>query len=384
MLIEWLISLINSYRPCDNSPMDGNALVYCEGYFNTPWGKTAHGLVRFTRRYNIVGVIDSRYAGQDAGQVLDRTPTGIPVSASLEEAVEIARAAGTHPTHYVFGIAPDGGVITDDMRGALLDAIRTGLNVDCGMHYFISEDELMVSEARSHGVSLRDVRKTPPRHELHPFTGGIWSVGSLRIAVLGTDSSVGKRTAAWRLVNALEARGHKTAFIGTGQTAWLQGAQYGVIMDALINDFVAGEIEHAIITAWKEQQPEVMVIEGQGSLMNPIFPGGFEILSAGQPHAVLLQHAPRRRDYDGLPGTPIHPLKTQIQAIELLSEKPVIGITVNHEEMEYDEIPAECRRLEEETGLPARDALTQDLTPIVDKIETMLTEHHRGSETAGL
>jgi uncharacterized NAD-dependent epimerase/dehydratase family protein len=352
--------------------MDGNTLVYCEGYFNTPWGKTAHGLVRFTRRYNIVGVIDSRYAGKDAGQVLDREPKGIPVSAALEEALETARAAGKPATHYVFGIAPDGGVITEDMRAAILAAIRAGLHVDCGMHYFISEDPEMAEEARSRGLTLRDVRKTPPRHELHPFTGGIWSVGAFRIAVLGTDSSVGKRTAAWKLVDALIARGHKTAFIGTGQTAWLQGARYVVIMDALINDFVAGEIENAVISAWKEEQPEIMVIEGQGSLMNPIFPGGFEILSAGQPQAVLLQHAPRRRDYDGLPGTAIHPLETQIKAIELLSEKPVIGITVNHEDMQYDEIPAECRRLEEETGLPARDALTQDLDPIVDKIEAML------------
>ncbi len=363
--------------------MDGNALIYCEGYFNTPWGKTAHGLVRFTRRYNILGVIDSHYAGQDAGEVLDRTPNGVPVSASLQEAIETARADGNAATHYIFGIAPDGGVITDDMRTAILSAIRSGLNVDCGMHYFITEDELMVTEARKRGLTLRDVRKTPPRSELHPFTGGIWSVGSFRLAVLGTDSSVGKRTAAWKLVDALQARGYTTAFIGTGQTAWLQGAQYGVIMDALINDFVAGEIEHAIITAWKDNQPDIMVIEGQGSLMNPIFPGGFEILSAGQPHAVLLQHAPRRRDYDGLPGTPIHHLATQIKAVELLSDKPVIGLTVNHEDMDYDEIPGECRRLEQESGLPARDALTQDLDPIVDKIETMLKEHRLASGPNG-
>ena len=359
---------------CDNSGMDGNALVYCEGYFNTPWGKTAHGLVRFTKRYNIVGVIDSCYAGQDAGQVLDGKPKGIPVTASLEEAFETARATGQAPTHYVFGVAPDGGVITEDMRTAILAAIRAGLNVDCGMHYFITEDELMVREARNHGVTLRDVRKTPPRHKLHPFTGGIWSVGSFRIAVLGTDSSVGKRTAAWRLVDALEARGHKTSFIGTGQTAWLQGAQYGVIMDALINDFVAGEIEHAIITAWEEQQPEIMVIEGQGSLMNPIFPGGFEILSAGQPHAVLLQHAPRRRDYDGLPGTAIHPLKTQIQAIELLSGKPVIGLTINHEGMDSHEIPEVSHHLADENGLPACDPLVQEMEPIVHAIEKMLKD----------
>ena len=42
--------------------LDGRALVFCEGAFNTPEGKTAHGLVRFTERYEVLGVIDSNYA----------------------------------------------------------------------------------------------------------------------------------------------------------------------------------------------------------------------------------------------------------------------------------------------------------------------------------
>ena len=70
--------------------LDGNALVYCEGAYNTPNGKTAHGLVRFTHRYNVVGVIDQQYAGQDAGSVLDHKANGIPVYASLEEALKIS------------------------------------------------------------------------------------------------------------------------------------------------------------------------------------------------------------------------------------------------------------------------------------------------------
>ena len=58
------------------STIDGVALVYAEGAFNTLIGKTAHGLVRFTQRYDIAGVIDSTYAGQDAGMVLAYTGVG--------------------------------------------------------------------------------------------------------------------------------------------------------------------------------------------------------------------------------------------------------------------------------------------------------------------
>ncbi|HLP62310.1 MAG TPA: DUF1611 domain-containing protein, partial [Candidatus Deferrimicrobium sp.] len=91
---------------------DGNAIVYCEGFFNTTYGKTAHGLVRFTQRYHVLSVVDSRYTGRDAGEVLDGKPKNIPVLASIEEAVKAAQTAGTPATHLVMGIAPDGGVLT--------------------------------------------------------------------------------------------------------------------------------------------------------------------------------------------------------------------------------------------------------------------------------
>ena len=45
---------------------EGNAIVYCEGAFGTTYGKTAHGLVRRSRRYRVVSVVDSRHAGKDA------------------------------------------------------------------------------------------------------------------------------------------------------------------------------------------------------------------------------------------------------------------------------------------------------------------------------
>ena len=81
------------------------------------------------------------------------------------------------------------------------------------------------------------------------------------------------------LVDALNARGDSAELVGTGQTSWMQGVRYGIVLDSLINDFVAGEIEHAVWSAWTEQAPDVIVIEGQGSLMNPAYPGGFELLA---------------------------------------------------------------------------------------------------------
>jgi len=162
------------------------------------------------------------------------------------------------------------------------------------------------------------------------------------------------------LADALEEAGYRAQMIGTGQTAWMQGATYTIILDALVNDFVSGEIEHVVWTAWQEASPDVIVVEGQGSLMNPAYPGGFEILAAARPDVVVLQHAPARKDYDGFSGYPIHPLKKQVEAIELLSGKPVVAITVNHEGLPLHEVPSVCRKITEEIGLPAVDVLLKD------------------------
>jgi uncharacterized NAD-dependent epimerase/dehydratase family protein len=351
---------------------EGRAIVYCEGAFGTPNGKTAHGLVRRTLRYDVAAVIDPRYAGRDAGQVLDERPNGIPVVADLAAALDASRLAGAPATHFVIGLAPDGGRLDPRARAAVLEALRCGLNVDSGLHDFLSDDAEAVELARAGGLQIRDVRKTPPRERLRSFSGKIEQVTSLRIALLGTDSAVGKRTTAWILVDGLRGAGISSEFVGTGQTAWMQGARYGLILDSLINDFVAGEIEHAVWSAWSENRPAAIVIEGQGSLMNPAYPGGHEILAAARPDLVILQHAPAREEYDGFPGYPLHPLETQIRAVELLSGKPVVAVTVNHERLDPAETLAACRAIRESTGLVACDPLRDGAGPLVEVLRPHL------------
>ena len=211
--------------------------------------------------------------------------------------------------------------------------------------------------AEKNKCRVRDIRRTPDRDDLHFFSGKIEQVDCLKIAVLGTDSAIGKRTTAWIIVQAAQQAGLKAEMVGTGQTAWMQGAKYSMIMDSCINDFVSGEIEHAVFEAWKNESPDLILIEGQGSLMNPAYPGGFEILAAGRPDFVILQHAPRREEYDGFPGYRLHSLPEQINAIETISGRKVIAVTLNHEGMTPDDILPACAGITEETGLPAYDVL---------------------------
>ncbi len=350
------------------SVIDGKAIVYCEGAYNTLNGKTAHGLVRFTERYEVVALIDSRYAGKDAGEVLDGKANGIPIVASFEEAMAVATEK---PGYFVIGLAPDGGRLPEFAWDVIKMALSNGLNVDSGLHDFISNRIDLVGIAAEKGCTIRDIRKTPDRDKLHFFSGKIEQVDCLKLAVLGTDSAVGKRTTAWVIVHGLRNQGKKAQMIGTGQTGWMQGAKYSMIMDSLINDFVSGEIEHAVYEAWKNEQPDAVVIEGQGSLMNPAYPGGFEILAAGRPDYVILQHAPKRLEYDGFPGYVIQPLPQQIAAIEMISGKKVIAITINHEDMKREELEEAKNQILKETGLPATDVLWEG----PDKIIQIINEH---------
>ena len=254
-------------------------------------------------------------------------------------------------------------------RADILRAVRLGLNVDCGLHDFLSEDAELAAEAALRGARLRDVRKPPPRALLHSFSGEIEEVSAFRVAVLGTDSAVGKRTTAWVLVDAFRSRGLGAELVGTGQTAWMQGARHGIVLDALPNDFVAGEIEHAVVEAWRDGHPDVLVLEGQGSLMNPAYPGGYELLAAGRPHAVVLQHAPARQEYDGFPGYAIHPLDHQIRAVEVVSGKPVVAVAINSEGLRGAEIDEACATVSRDTGLPAADVLRHGASALLDALE---------------
>lgn len=347
---------------------EGKAIVYCDGAFGATNGKTAHGLVRRTDRYNVLSVIDSNNAGMDAGMLLDNKPAGIPIHTGIKESFDHFSRLNRKPTHLVVGIAPDGGRIKRQIKDDIKTAIGLGLNIDSGLHDFLSDDAEISELAMKTGIEIRDIRKPPHRNQLHFFSGKIEEVKSLVIAVLGTDSAIGKRTTAWILKDALEHMSLSVEMIGTGQTSWMQGVHYGIILDSLINDFVSGEIEHAVWQAWHDNHPDIIIIEGQGSLMNPAYPGGFEILAAGRPDIVVLQHAPSRKEYDGFPGYAMHPLGKQIEAIELLSGRSVAAVTVNHEKLDRAAIPSICEEITKNTGLPAFDILLYGAAGLADVI----------------
>ncbi len=339
-----------------------SAIVYCEGNFAGIDGKTANGLVRHSQAYRIVSVIDSGHAGKDSGEVLDGSANGILVSASLDAAID---AEAQRPDTLIYGMAPSTGKLSTADRAVILDAIARGMNVVSGLHEYLGDDPEISAAARARGVSIRDIRKPRPSKDMRLFDGSVAAVGAIRIAVLGTDCAIGKRTTATVLASALNAHGIHTVLVGTGQTGLMQGARYGVAMDAVPPQFCCGELEGAIVSAYEGEQPDVILIEGQGALSHPAFCTSAFILRGSQPDAVILQHAPKRTHRCDFPDMSMPDPKDEIALIEAFSATKVVGLTINHEGMGKTEIDAAITDYAQSLDLPVTDALNRPADALV-------------------
>jgi uncharacterized NAD-dependent epimerase/dehydratase family protein len=341
------------------------AIVYCEANFGGIDGKTANGLVRHSEKYEILSIIDSEKAGLDAGAVLDDEPNGIPVCRDLDDALE---NAGRIPDYFIFGIAPATGMLSPFERGLLLRAIEVGMNIVNGLHEFLNDDPEFAAACARSNVVIRDVRKPRDKKDLRVFSGRIAEVTCPRIAVLGTDCAIGKRTTATIMARAFEERGIRAVMIGTGQTGLIQGARYGVPLDAVPSQFCAGELEATIVEAFENEDPDVIFIEGQGSLSHPAYSTSSFIIRGSCPDGVVLQHAPGRRhrcDFDQMPmPTPA----SEINLIQTFAATKVIGLTLNHEHMTDAQVSSAITRYERELGIPVTDALTRSPERLVEMV----------------
>lgn len=374
------MSLSSLPQPQPRSGKVPTAVVYCEANFGSIDGKTANGLVRQSEKYRIVAVIDSEKTGLDAGEVLGETARGIPICADLADVAETVRRT---PDVFIFGIAPASGLLSIHERSVVLEAMGRGMNVVSGLHEFLGDDPVFAAAEVEYGVSIRDVRRPRAKKDLRLFDGQIASVTCPRIAILGTDCAIGKRTTATILTRALNERGIKAIMIATGQTGLIQGAQYGVALDAMPSQFCTGEMEGAVVNAFEAERPDVIIVEGQSALGHPAYLSSGFILRGSQPQGVILQHAPARSircDFDDLP---IPSPGVERNLIETFAETRVIGLTINHENMTDAEVTAAIVLYELELGIPVTDALTRPVDALVEMVLSAFPMIERRVTTSG-
>jgi uncharacterized NAD-dependent epimerase/dehydratase family protein len=326
------------------------AIVLCEGGFGTMPGKTAAGLVRHSLRFKILGIVDSSTAGRDAGEVLDNRENGMPIFKDVKAALA---ALPEKPDFMIIGVATIGGLLPDNFRPLVRDALEGGVSMLSGLHEWLADDEEFKALAAENGVTIVDIRKEPPLRKLHKYRNLVGKLDVIRIPVLGTDAASGKRTTAIVLAKELNARGVKTAFVATGQTGLMQGSKYGIPLDAIRGDYV-------------------VVIEGQGALSHPAYvTGSRAIVNASQPNAVVLQHAPGRkfRSYtDTGPGFPNGTIEREMELIDVLAGCEVIAITLNPENLTRAQVEEKIREYEATYGVPSADVLVDGAGKIADSI----------------
>ena len=331
-------------------------LILGEGFSHDPhYGKTMRGIIRYGPD-PVVAILDSARAGAEH--------EGIPIVGSVDDAVPY------EPTVAVVGVATQGGRFPPAWRDLLKASIVAGLDVESGLHEFVSDDPELIELARAHGVELRDLRK-PPKG-LNVPTGANLEVDATIVLTVGSDCAIGKKTVAVELDLEARRRGLESVFVPTGQTG-IAIAGWGIAVDAVVSDFLAGAAEWLVVEGAR-RGGKLLFVEGQGSLVHPLYSGvTLGLVHGSAPHLFVLCHAAGATEIEGCPGHPIPPLRQLVELHERISlparKAEVACVALNTAGIESDE---DARRVieevAEETGLPTDDPVRFGAERLLDSL----------------
>jgi D-glutamate N-acetyltransferase len=334
-------------------------LLLAEGHSDDPhYGKTARGVMRY-RPESVVAILDSCRAGE--------TEDGFPVVAS------IAHALAFGPTTALVGVATQGGRFPPAWRALLRSSIAAGLDVESGLHEFISDDPELVELAARHGVALRDLRKAPPG--MNVPTGANLTHQAKVVLLVGSDCAIGKMTVALELDAEAKRAGLASEFVPTGQTGIAIGG-WGIAVDAVVSDFVAGAAERLVLEG-AGRGGELLFVEGQGSLLHPAYSGvTLGLMHGSAPHAYVLCHMAGQRFIDDDERFPIPSLPSLIELHERISllARParVAAVALNTRRLDEKAARAAIAEAEEATGLTADDAVRFGAARLLAAVRTSI------------
>ena len=344
----------------------GTALLYSGGMLTDLHGKTSHGLLRYSKRFQILGVVDHKHAGRMSNEIVSNCQNNLPIYSDINKAIE---ELGMKPEFLIIGLSFHGGHLPECHRGDVKQALKAGIHVVSGLHQLLGDDPDFAEIAKGFGSIIYDIRRPKETKDLSFWSGKVMDLETPRIAVLGTDCALGKRTTCQFLIQACDESNIKAEIIYTGQTGFLQGFKHGFLFDATLNDFVTGELEKAIMECDAISQPELMLIEGQSSLRNPSGPCGSELLLAGDVNGVILTHAIDRDYFEGFEELklPIPSIEEEIKLIASYGKK-TIAVCINSDNKDFD-----TQALADQLNLPVVNPIFESVAPIIKVIkETIL------------
>lgn len=347
------------------NPVDIPLAVLADGCFGESQSKLALGVIRYGE-WPITAVIDASRAGKTVREVTGMA-NDAPIVANLQEAL------ATGPKALLIGTAPPGGVLPPEWREIIAQAIRAGLHIINGLHFFLTEESDLVALAQQHQVRLWDVRDPEAygRHKFQVINHQQPRPAHVKvITMVGSDCSVGKMHTALELHAYAQSQGQSSRFLATGQTGILITGR-GVPLDRVIGDFMAGAIEVCLQEEIASLPPSDtgkahwIFVEGQGSLLHPAYSGvTLSLMHGSNPDAMILCHKAQQDSIRHYPQVKIPPMKTLIEQYEQAAawvrpegRKParVVGIAVNSSALDEAEAQRYLNQLADETGLPVTD-----------------------------
>lgn len=336
-------------------------LVLAEGNFGPMSSKTANSCIRYATQ-DVVVVLDSETAGRSVHDVLG-FGGAIPVVATFDEAMQ------HRPNALLIGIAPAGGQFPLAWRGLVVQALRAGLDIWSGLHSMLGDDPVFAAVAAESGAVIRDLRRAPP--DLDVAYGLVRDVAATVVLTVGSDCNIGKMTTQLQVRDAVRERGHRVAFAASGQTGILIEGR-GIAVDAVIADFIAGAAER--ITMEAAEDGDIVLVEGQGSIVHPAYSGvTLGLMHGSLPHAMLLCAQPSRTTVHRNPWVPIPSLSELVRLYEQMAAPlrpaPVIGIALNTYDLSDDQARAAIELAHAETGLPVTDPVRYSTAPLADAID---------------
>jgi uncharacterized NAD-dependent epimerase/dehydratase family protein len=330
-------------------------LILAEGRSGDPhYGKTMRGVVRYAADPTVV-ILDSGRVGESY--------EGIPIVGT------VADALAYEPTTALVGVATQGGRFPPAWRELLKECVTAGLDVENGLHEYLSDDPDLVALAARHAIELRDLRKPPT--DLNVPTGANLELDARIVLTVGSDCAIGKMTVALELDREASRRGLRSVFVPTGQTG-IAIAGWGISVDAVVSDFTAGAAERLVVEG-VERGGEILWVEGQGALLHPAYSGvTLGLIHGSAPHAFVLCHLAGTTEIEGYPG---HPSRSLPELVELheriaLPRRPakVAAIALNTVALDVVGAQAAIAAAEAETGLPVGDPVRFGAGTLVDAV----------------
>lgn len=329
--------------------------ILAEGWFANRHAKTAHGLVAYGKD-EVVAVIDSTLAGQRVLDVMPNLRRDAPIVGTLGEALEM------DPTSILVGLAPAGGKLPEEWMETLREAADARLEIVSGLHQRLAPE--------LPGARVWDVREPP--EDVPLFSGEGFTVEPKVALTVGTNSAIGKMTATLEVERAAREAGLSTEFVATGQSGIIISG-WGICVDAVVSDFIAGASEQLVLEAAKASpRPDMILVEGQGSLGHPAYSGvTLGLLHGSCPDCLILcADASEGEVFAEVPSPNVaHVARLYEEVAALVKPAPVVAVSVNAKGLSEEAAGDFMDRLTKETGLPVADLVRGSAEPILDAIQ---------------